>query len=154
MAAQAGSYLKTDSQSWESYEALHKFARSIRKDEYMCNEYLMDLANDDLEEITEEVFEVYVAETYPQRTITIEGEEETIPTPSLEQVHKMWFGYAQNHTGTISSNETWTLANSPHHITGNITIAADVVVTIEAGCDVQFDGNYRFDFKCSCQFCV
>lgn len=47
-----------------------------------------------------------------------------------------------DHSGVISANETWTLATSPHNITGAITINDGVVVTIEAGVNVVFQGNY------------
>jgi hypothetical protein len=57
-------------------------------------------------------------------------------------------GFAQTtHTGTISANETWLAADNPHLITGNLTIQAPgtgitVVVTLDAGVQVKFDGNY------------
>jgi hypothetical protein len=52
-------------------------------------------------------------------------------------------GFAANHSGTISANEIWTLSNSPHHITGQLTINDGVTVTIEPGCQVYFDGNFQ-----------
>lgn len=50
--------------------------------------------------------------------------------------------YATDHTGTISSDETWALADSPHIITGNITLNA--ILTIEAGCEVKFNSLKYF----------
>lgn len=48
-----------------------------------------------------------------------------------------------NHSGVISTNETWALADSPHYITGNITqINSGAVVTVEAGCTIIFNGDY------------
>lgn len=47
-----------------------------------------------------------------------------------------------DHSGTISANETWTLATSPHNITGALTINDGVVVTIQAGVSVVFQGNF------------
>ncbi|MBC8181446.1 right-handed parallel beta-helix repeat-containing protein [candidate division KSB1 bacterium] len=49
---------------------------------------------------------------------------------------------AENHSGTIGS-ETWTLANSPHVIIGNVTIVGQL--TIEAGCTVQFNSGRIID---------
>lgn len=48
---------------------------------------------------------------------------------------------ATNVSGTISSNQTWTLAGSPYVLTGSATIAAGVTVTIEEGVVVQ--GNHQ-----------
>ncbi len=41
--------------------------------------------------------------------------------------------------GTVSSDVTWTLANSPYQITDTVTVAAGATLTIEAGVTVQFD---------------
>ncbi len=41
---------------------------------------------------------------------------------------------------TITTNTTWSLANSPYVVKGNIDVRA--VLTIEAGVQVNFDGNY------------
>ncbi|MBN1423844.1 hypothetical protein JXA88_04740, partial [Candidatus Fermentibacteria bacterium] len=50
--------------------------------------------------------------------------------------------FCEDHSGTIGT-ETWTLANSPHHITGNVTVGNGATLTIEPGCDVRFNGNYK-----------
>jgi hypothetical protein len=55
----------------------------------------------------------------------------------------MFQGNAEDHSGTILSNQTWTLANSPHYVVGNVTISDLCTVTIEPGCSVYFSGNYR-----------
>ncbi len=40
---------------------------------------------------------------------------------------------ATNVSGTISTNTTWTLANSPYVMTGNVTVSTGVTLTIEPG---------------------
>ena len=39
---------------------------------------------------------------------------------------------------------TWTAANSPYEVTGEITIPAGEVLTIEAGVEVNFQSHYKF----------
>lgn len=107
------------------------------------NDDLMDLSNDDLEELTEEEIIDIISIAFPEGRIEREGEpDEWIPTPSLETVCSTYWHYATNHTGTISADETWTVANNEHHITGSITLAANTVVTVDPGAIVKFDGNY------------
>ena len=50
--------------------------------------------------------------------------------------------FAADHSGTINSNQTWLLEDSPHHITGNVDVADGYILTIEPGCVVKFNGNY------------
>ena len=44
-------------------------------------------------------------------------------------------------SGEISTNTTWTSANSPYEITGNLLVKAGVTLTIEAGVEVKFANN-------------
>ena len=51
------------------------------------------------------------------------------------------FGEAQSGTnvsGTITSDTTWTLANSPYNFIGDVTVANDVTLTIDSGVQVDF----------------
>jgi hypothetical protein len=45
-------------------------------------------------------------------------------------------------TGIISSDTTWTKANSPYNLTGNVLIDAGVTVTVEADAVVNLNGYY------------
>ena len=44
--------------------------------------------------------------------------------------------YATDVSGNISSNTTWSLANSPYIVTGHILVPSGVTLTIEAGVTV------------------
>ena len=50
---------------------------------------------------------------------------------------------ATNVSGTIASNTTWTAANSPYVMTGNVTVNAGVTLTIEPGVTVQGNASSR-----------
>jgi len=45
------------------------------------------------------------------------------------------------HSGHIAADETWCLADSPHRVTGDVTVDAGVVLTIEAGVTINVDNS-------------
>ena len=55
---------------------------------------------------------------------------------SLLAISVVPFGLAQggsNESGVISSDATWTQANSPYSLTGNVLVDTGVTLTIQAG---------------------
>lgn len=54
-----------------------------------------------------------------------------------------WSVGPTNVSGPISSNTTWTLADSPYVMTGNVTVGAGVTLTIEPGVVVKGDSALR-----------
>jgi hypothetical protein len=46
-----------------------------------------------------------------------------------------------NHTGAISSGETWTTAGNVHHLTGDTTLNNGVTLTIDAGVEIQTNSS-------------
>ena len=53
-----------------------------------------------------------------------------------------------NVSGALSSDTTWSLANSPYTLTGNVLVTSGVTLTIEAGVTVKF--NSELYIKSSC----
>lgn len=51
---------------------------------------------------------------------------------------------AMDVSGTIGSTRTWTKANSPYRVKGDVTVSVGVTLTIEAGVDVRFDKVAKF----------
>ncbi|MBP8002916.1 MAG: right-handed parallel beta-helix repeat-containing protein [Chloroflexi bacterium] len=45
------------------------------------------------------------------------------------------------HSGIITSDETWCAANSPHQLTGDVTVAATATLTIEPGVTIRGSNN-------------
>lgn len=54
-----------------------------------------------------------------------------------------WSVGPTNVSGTISANTTWTLANSPYVMTGNVTVATGVTLTVEPGVIVKGNATGR-----------
>jgi hypothetical protein len=52
-----------------------------------------------------------------------------------------------NVSGSIVNDVTWTLSNSPYHVTSNIYVFPGVNLTIEPGVKVLFDGNYFLEIR-------
>jgi hypothetical protein len=48
---------------------------------------------------------------------------------------------ATNYSGTISSSTTWTKANSPYTLTGNLTVDSGATLTIEPGVTIQITSD-------------
>jgi hypothetical protein len=46
-----------------------------------------------------------------------------------------------HHSGSITSDETWTLAGSPHIVDSLTTVRSDATLTIEPGVEVRFNEN-------------
>jgi hypothetical protein len=64
---------------------------------------------------------------------------------SIMLIGSSHFGLAQSGTsvsGAITSNTTWTKANSPYDITGNVTVNSGVTLTIQPGVKVISKNNY------------
>jgi hypothetical protein len=55
--------------------------------------------------------------------------------------------FSTNVSGSIHDNTTWSLANSPYHVTGNIIVFPGNTLTIEPGVWVIFDGNYELEIR-------
>jgi parallel beta-helix repeat protein len=58
----------------------------------------------------------------------------------------VWFSESgfRSFGGHIVVNTTWTLANSPYIIKGDVVLDSGYTLTIEPGVDVKFQGNYYF----------
>ncbi len=55
--------------------------------------------------------------------------------------------YAQTEIPAGDVSGTWTKANSPYNINGEITIPNDSTLTIEPGVEVVFTGHYKFNVQ-------
>ena len=55
--------------------------------------------------------------------------------------------FAETHIGPANVNGTWTLANSPYIVDGNITVVAGEELIIEPGVLVEFSGHFRFTIE-------
>ncbi|MCB9512752.1 MAG: hypothetical protein H6694_00305 [Candidatus Latescibacteria bacterium] len=53
--------------------------------------------------------------------------------------------FALDHSGAINSPETWHAADNPHVVVSNVSLATGVVLTLEDGVEVRFNGNTRID---------
>ncbi|MCP4540918.1 MAG: hypothetical protein GY832_27600 [Chloroflexi bacterium] len=52
-----------------------------------------------------------------------------------------------DHTGTININEIWAAVDNPHVLTGNVTVASGVTLTIEPGVIVQGNTNIQLQVQ-------
>lgn len=52
-----------------------------------------------------------------------------------------------NVSGSIHSDVTWTLSNSPYHVTSDIYVFPGVTLTVEPGVKVIFDGDYTLEIR-------
>jgi hypothetical protein len=52
-----------------------------------------------------------------------------------------------NVSGTIFSDTTWRLSNSPYNVVGNVGVATGATLTIEPGVTIQFTGAYQILIK-------
>ena len=60
-------------------------------------------------------------------------------------VGSVHFGVAQNSTpvsGVINSDTTWTRANSPYNLNGNVLVNSGVTLAIQAGVIINLNANY------------
>ena len=55
----------------------------------------------------------------------------------------MLFADTTNVSGNVSGS--WTTSNSPYIVTNNLVLQPTDTLTINAGVEIRFDGNYRFD---------
>jgi parallel beta-helix repeat protein len=46
-------------------------------------------------------------------------------------------------SGSITSDTTWNLTNSPYFVEGNVTVESGVTLTIEPGVEVKFNGTFN-----------
>ncbi|MEP2608488.1 MAG: LamG-like jellyroll fold domain-containing protein [Cyclobacteriaceae bacterium] len=46
-------------------------------------------------------------------------------------------------SGNLIDNDTWTLANSPYNIVGDVGVPAGLTLTIEAGVEINYTGDFR-----------
>ncbi len=60
-------------------------------------------------------------------------------------VFSLTFLSAQTHIGSGSVSGTWTQANSPYHIDGNIDVPMNSTLTIEPGTEIYFTDQYEFN---------
>ena len=47
-------------------------------------------------------------------------------------------------SGPVTGNVTWTAADSPYVVVGNLTVTAEANLTIQAGAEIQFSSNHLF----------
>jgi hypothetical protein len=57
------------------------------------------------------------------------------------------YTYAQTNIPVGDVSGTWTIANSPYYVNGEITIPNDSTLTIEPGVEVIFTGHYKFNVQ-------
>ncbi len=67
--------------------------------------------------------------------------------PLLILMGSAGFALATDHSGNISSNETWLAADNPHNVVSSVTVNAGITLTIEDGAEVYFAASRNLTIR-------